>query len=570
VKAAYYWKPALFVGFILVLAALHVTTQRQRQVREHSETLTQLEGLAAIQTEIGEVVLASRVGLEHNYDGVVAARTRFAEQLEELEPRLAADAAEEAEIVPMQQRLVEQAAAFGESLERFKREQAVLRNSVRYLPEATEGAVSEADRLDPDHPRLHYRQIAVQLLDCVLNQTLDCPVRERVEDLNARRAELPPQLASLAVHARTVLEKSRVVAGLVRDLYGHPLSTDIAALLRHYSDRVERMHGELHQIERGFALLSIALILAVAVTLLALDRSRHELAEVNAGLEQQVRDRSAQLAQAQKLEAVGQLASGMAHEINTPAQFVSDNLQFLSESFGELRAMAEQYGELLGGAADEAAVAERRAGFDAGNLDFLLKEIPEALEQSRSGIGRVTEIVRAMKEFSHPGSGSFTLADLNRAVESTVIVARNEWKYCAELALDLDPEMTLVPCLPGELNQAILNMVVNAAHAIADKYGDGQLGHIRIVTKRHPDCAEIQIQDDGPGIPPGVRDRIFEPFFTTKEVGKGTGQGLAIARSIIVEKHGGTLDLETEVGAGTTLRIRLPVERADAVAEEAA
>jgi len=152
--------------------------------------------------------------------------------------------------------------------------------------------------------------------------------------------------------------------------------------------------------------------------------------------------------------------------------------------------------------------------------------------------------------------------DLNHAIENTITVAKNEWKYVAEMETDFDPALPPVPCLPGELNQVILNMIINAAHAIADVMGDGSKGKgtIRITTRRDGNWAEIRISDTGTGIPEAIRDRIFDPFFTTKEVGKGTGQGLAIARSMIVDKHGGTIDFETQEGKGTTFIIRLPLE----------
>jgi signal transduction histidine kinase len=165
-----------------------------------------------------------------------------------------------------------------------------------------------------------------------------------------------------------------------------------------------------------------------------------------------------------------------------------------------------------------------------------------------------------MKEFSHPGSKEKVLVDLNHAINSTITVARNEWKYVADMETDFDPSLPLILCQAGEFNQVILNLIVNAAHAIADVVGRGgpAKGTIRIQTKNAPEWAEIRVQDTGSGIPEGVRTRIFDPFFTTKEIGKGTGQGLAIARSVVVDKHGGTIHFETEAGKGSTFIIRLP------------
>jgi signal transduction histidine kinase len=176
-------------------------------------------------------------------------------------------------------------------------------------------------------------------------------------------------------------------------------------------------------------------------------------------------------------------------------------------------------------------------------------------------VARVAKIVRAMKDFSHPGFEAKAPTDLNQAIESTVTVARNEWKYVADLDLVLDPQLPLVPCLPGEINQVILNLVVNAAHAIGDVVGAGAggKGRIRVSTSRQGDWAEIRVQDTGAGIPESARARIFDPFFTTKAVGKGTGQGLTIAYSVVVQQHGGTIEFETELGQGTTFLVRLPL-----------
>jgi len=195
------------------------------------------------------------------------------------------------------------------------------------------------------------------------------------------------------------------------------------------------------------------------------------------------------------------------------------------------------------------------------DLPYLREEIPKAIKQSLEGVERVGKIVRAMKEFSHPGPKEKTPTNLNKAIENTVTVARNEWKYVSEMILDLDPDLPLVPCHPNEFNQVILNLVINAAHAIADVVGNGATnkGKITVSTRRKGDKVEISVKDTGTGIPPEIRSKIFDPFFTTKEVGKGTGQGLAIARSIVVDKHGGTIDFETEVGKGTTFTIYLPI-----------
>jgi two-component system NtrC family sensor kinase len=273
-----------------------------------------------------------------------------------------------------------------------------------------------------------------------------------------------------------------------------------------------------------------------------------------------------QLRQAQKLEAIGQLAAGIAHEINTPTQYISDNTRFMQDAFGAISTVLEAYERLLqavrsGPVVDPSILADVDAAIANADLDYLVKEAPRAVTQSLEGLNRVATIVRAMREFSHPSGDVKRTIDLNHAIENTITVCRNEWKYVAEIAMDLDPRLPFVPCLPGDINQVILNLVVNAAHAIADAIdGNGKhKGTISINTRRDQDWVEIRISDTGTGIPEKYRTKIFTPFFTTKEVGKGTGQGLAISRSVIVGRHGGTIDYETEVGKGTTFIIRLPL-----------
>lgn len=272
-----------------------------------------------------------------------------------------------------------------------------------------------------------------------------------------------------------------------------------------------------------------------------------------------------QLRHSQKLQAIGQLAAGIAHEINTPVQFIGDNTRFLGDVFGGLDEFLGKCADLIEAGRQQAAtaelVAECGALWGAADLDYVRAEVPAALRQTLEGVERISKIVRAMKDFSHPGTGEKSLVDLNKLVESTLTVCHNEWKYVADLVTEFDPTLTAVPCLPGEFNQVILNLVVNAAHAIGDalKPGVTSKGTLTVTTRRIERWAEVRISDTGTGIPESARPHIFEPFFTTKDVGRGTGQGLAIAHSVITDKHGGTIRFETEVGRGTTFILRLPL-----------
>jgi signal transduction histidine kinase len=271
-----------------------------------------------------------------------------------------------------------------------------------------------------------------------------------------------------------------------------------------------------------------------------------------------------QLHQAQKLESVGQLASGIAHEINTPTQYIGDNVRFLKDAFQDLKNLLENHEKLLQAAKNNSlsreTIQDVAAAVERVDTSYLLEEIPKAIDQTLEGVSRVAALVSAMKEFSHPDTKEKVMLDLNHAINSTITVARNEWKYVADLETEFDPSLPPVSCLPGEFNQVILNLIVNAAHAISDvvKNGGPEKGKITVQTRNYSEWAEIRIQDTGTGIPEKAQSRIFDPFFTTKEIGKGTGQGLSIARSVIVDKHGGSLHFETEEGKGTTFIIRIP------------
>jgi two-component system, NtrC family, sensor kinase len=272
-----------------------------------------------------------------------------------------------------------------------------------------------------------------------------------------------------------------------------------------------------------------------------------------------------QLREALKLEAVGRLAAGIAHEINTPAQYVGDNTRFLQDSFSSLISVLNMFKTLLNGCLEGAhpapeLIAHAVRVCEQADLEYLSEEIPKAISQSLEGLSRVSAIVQAMKEFSHPRGDDKQSVDLNHLIDSTLTIARNEWKYVAEVLRDFDPALPPVPCYPGEFNQVILNLVVNAAHAIAEVVRQTRgKGVITVRTRREGSWAVVRIGDTGPGIPEAIRAKIFDPFFTTKEVGKGSGQGLTIARSSIVGKHGGKIDFDTTIGQGTTFNIYLPL-----------
>ena len=291
------------------------------------------------------------------------------------------------------------------------------------------------------------------------------------------------------------------------------------------------------------------------------DRKKRELQEK---LDNETRERQRienELRLAQKLEAIGRLAAGLAHEINTPIQYVGDSVHFLRSAFDDLSKLFQAHRRVAEACAatDVSLATELKELETTLDYEFLKAEVPRAFDRTLEGADRVAAIVRAMKEFAHPDANEQSPADLNHAIETTLVVARNEYKYAAALSTELG-ELPSVTCNIGELNQVFLNLIVNAAHAIQDAGKDSETGRIRIVTRASGETVEIVIADNGCGIPPKNLDKIFDPFFTTKEVGRGSGQGLAIARTIVVDKHQGTIDVRSQPGDGTEFVVRLPVQ----------
>jgi PAS domain S-box-containing protein len=267
-----------------------------------------------------------------------------------------------------------------------------------------------------------------------------------------------------------------------------------------------------------------------------------------------------ELRHSQKLESVGRLAAGIAHEINTPIQFVGDNVRFLDTAFADWVSLSDAYGDLLAAARASTELAEvvRNVESVQAEIDiaFIMEEVPVAISQTLEGIHRVANIVRAMKAFGHPGTEQKTQADLNEAVTNTLVVANNEIKYVADVETDL-AELPLVYCHLGDVNQVVLNLLVNAAHAIGA--AERGRGTIRVATRLEEANVIIEVADTGTGVPAEIADKLFDPFFTTKDVGTGTGQGLALVRTLVTDRHGGTINFTSEVGSGSVFTVRLPV-----------
>ncbi len=268
---------------------------------------------------------------------------------------------------------------------------------------------------------------------------------------------------------------------------------------------------------------------------------------------------------AQRIEAISRLSAGIAHELNTPMQYVQDNVRFLERAFNDMSALVRAYEALLAAATARDVLGDvTKPVVDAAeraDLAYLDVEVPAAFRQSLEGLERIANIVRGLKSLAGPDVDERVAIDLNAEIESTVAVSRNEWKYVAELVLELDRDLPSIPCVAGEIGPVLLHLIINAAHAIADAPAtrDGGKGRITIATRRVDGWVELRVSDTGTGIPAAARDHVFEPFFTTKPVGTGAGQGLAVARSVVVEHHGGTITFDTREGQGTTFLVRLPL-----------
>ncbi len=274
-----------------------------------------------------------------------------------------------------------------------------------------------------------------------------------------------------------------------------------------------------------------------------------------------------QLERTRLLQNMGQLAAGIVHEINTPIQFIGDNLQFLLESFDRIGDLMKLYRQSIPDAQTTSISPERirqiAEAVATSDFDFLQQEIPQAIRQSVDGIRHVSAIVTAMRDFSHIDERRMAPADINKAIGNTLIIVHHQLKYVARVETDLDPDLPMAMCCIDDLNQVLINLLINAAHAIGDVVGNAANGKgtIRVETRREDPFVRISISDTGSGIPEHVQARMFEPFFTTKGHDKGTGQGLLYVRTVVVEKHHGTLTWDTRIGRGTTFTVRIPIEQ---------
>jgi signal transduction histidine kinase len=464
-------------------------------------------------------------------------------------------------------------------LERFKSKNALLRNSISYFPSLAADLVRRAR-----DPALVARvnDLRAQTLNLALQTNRGVSDSQRdsvraVATLMAASADASERrgLELMLSHARVIASEKEQTDGLLQQILALPIDEARKEVSACYQDAYLRATSRASKFGSFVSALSVLLLVLVAYAGLRLRRAAAELGRYNERLETAVSERTAELnqemarraqmeielRQAQKLESVGQLASGIAHEINTPIQYVGDSIHFLRDAFADFTRVLDAYRAGLAGAEANGVVLlpfeAAREVEEELDLPAMKSEVAQAFELTLDGTKQVAHIVSAMKSFAHT-SVDKAPTDLNAAIENTLIVARNEYKYVAELELELG-ELPEVTCNAGGIRQVVLNLLVNAAHAISDVVDkSGERGLIRIRTEVQGSDVVVSITDSGGGIPEAVAPRIFDPFFTTKPLGKGSGQGLAISRSII-EQHAGKLWFET-TAKGTTFFIRLPLE----------
>lgn len=449
-----------------------------------------------------------------------------------------------------------------QAIDEFKRERALHRDSLLYLPRAYREARASASPEDQ-------RALKDVYLETLVNhQNLEERYRLPVaEDLKALSSPPNPTTRLFLAHVNTILSADPGRFARLQEVLEASDSKTLARLQEDYHG-IYRGWEHRRRVLVGIQYAMFILLLGfLARTLAKLNHTIGLVHSINLDLEKRVQERTASLEQSyqrersyqleltrsQRLGSVGQLAAGIAHEINTPIQFVGDNTRFLHNTFDEIR---EIFSRLE--AHPEKTVNELISTED---LEDLTKEIPVAIDQSLAGLGRVSEMVRSIKAFSHPGSPTKEETDINVMLRDTITLARNEWRYFAEVDFQLEEKLPRVACYPSDLSQVILNLIVNAAHAIQDKIGRDPIrkGQIGVVTRNQGSALVIQISDSGIGMSDEVLQKVFEPFFTTKEFGRGTGQGLSIAYDIIVHKHGGKLTCQSKPGVGSCFIISIPL-----------
>lgn len=554
-------------GLVFLSSALLVGALNTKK-SEYDSATAFLAALSRLNSNLDIAVLQIKTLDRLDYDDIATLET----ELSRATNRLNADLPDEAALKAALQRKAEY-------IEDLKSRQAIFRNSLSILPVLIDSLRKTGFLVDQALEAAVFRGVFAtdEFKPQPFAQAV-ARIEARPEFYGVKTKEAWRQLEAHVDKIRSIVPE---VNEIVRRIQAVPVAGALDIVMERIADEREKQLIRSRTSLYGLFVLTIFLLAIAVHRVIALWRHRTilevkvrerttDLQHANEELKREIMEKQLmqqKLVQAQKLESIGQLAAGVAHEINTPTQYVSDNIAFLRTSFDELTKVLSSFAE-LSQSTGQVDAEELKRPFLTTDLDFLREEIPRAIKESADGVDYITRIVRALKDFSHQSEDPAP-EDLNRAIENTAAVARNEWKYVAELIIDQDENMRPVPCVLNQFKQVLLNLIVNAAHAISDVVGaSGDVGRITIRTRQRKNHAEVQIEDTGSGIPEEIRHRIFDPFFTTKEVGLGTGQGLSIVHNIIVEKHGGTISVDSEPGRGSCFTIRLlsvPLEETPAL-----
>ncbi len=527
--------------------------------------------------ELANAVLRVQQGHHEDVSTIVTAKDQViadAQQLTELNWR---DHASDTELRALLDAYSQSVGELLDHVEQFKTANAVEHNSLHYLPQLAESIkalVANDSREVPLAVESVLWAIAVHMIED--NAASHDDVIRKLQDLGPLQAAAPESVAEklklLIHHVAKILETQPLVDSHLDAIVTSPADQYLTEALLAVAKKSDHVLDRQQLLQLALIVTGAMLVGYIAALLWLLRLSVRELNSANLVLEEKIEKRIAevklknqQLLQAQKLESIGQLAAGIAHEINTPMQFVYDNLEFLSECSDKLFEVVEVYDRNLNVTGPQRSWEERSAEVarvaESTRFEHVRAETPKAIRESLEGIQRVINIVRAMREFSHPGQEEQVGVNLNNAVHTTATMSRNRWKDIAEMEFDLDPDLPTLRCVPAEVNQLLLNLVVNAADAIAEKLGSnsGHQGTITVRTRCDSGLIVLEVADTGCGIPPDIRNRIFDPFFTTKDPGKGTGQGLSICYNVVVKKLRGSIDVQSTPGEGTRFTVTIPI-----------
>jgi signal transduction histidine kinase len=569
-----------FLPLLVILVVMITLTVTLAQIARfnHAALAKQLYELQDDHAMLANEVLLARGGRRPDYQALVQAADRVRRSAERLSEQLPESAGDfDANLRTSVSDYIDTVSPLLGRVEAFKTANAVEHNSLHSLSALADEVVAltaDSERHVVAAVEKLLREVLVYSVDgSIANQTSVGVLLRQLQQMESKVSrDVASVLALIVSHVAKLLEVRPQLDQHLDAIIASPAGQALTQTMMHVADLDAQNARTQRLLQFGLIMASASLLGYVGTTLWQLRRAVRELDAANSMLEQTIEARAAelklqgqQLHQAQKLESIGQLAAGIAHEINTPMQFVHDNVEFLSDCSQKLFAVIDAYQRNLDTSGPNVNWNERAAkvaqATQSANFELIHREAPIAIEESLEGIRRVIHIVRAMKEFSHPGQENRIGVDLNNAVKSTITIARNRWKYAADLELDLDPDLPTLRCVPADINQVLLNLIVNAADAIAEKHGEnsGQKGRITVRTRRDRDEIIVEVADTGCGIPDTIRNRIFDPFFTTKDVGKGTGQGLAICYNVIVTKLEGSISVESTPGQGTRFRITIPI-----------